>query len=182
LNTANTTINLTDPDNDAVYTGSFIVNMKGDGSKTLIANVTDELGNSFYPNTTVILDNTAPTASIVINDGDNFTTSRDVWLTLTFDDANGVKECRYGNFEVVEIWNRSDGDVKTDIAYGVAVDSNNNVIVTGGSYLGENYDYYTIKYDPNGNVIWNRTYDGESQDHARGVAVDSNNNVLYNKI
>jgi hypothetical protein len=66
----------------------------------------------------------------------------------------------------------------SDGAYGVAVDSSGNVIVTGYSYLGENFDYYTIKYDSSGTQLWNVTYDGGGNDYADGVAVDSSGNVI----
>ncbi|NMC77509.1 MAG: hypothetical protein GYA60_09500, partial [Candidatus Methanofastidiosa archaeon] len=65
-----------------------------------------------------------------------------------------------------------------DSAYGVATDSQNNIIVTGVSENGSDSDYYTIKYDPNGNVIWEKSYDGKDYDTACGVATDSQNNAI----
>jgi len=72
------------------------------------------------------------------------------------------------------------GPFGVDIAYGVATDSQNNVIVTGAvTNSSGNADYYTIKYDPSGNVIWSKTYAGLlGIDEARGVATDSQNNVI----
>ena len=44
------------------------------------------------------IDNAEPTASVVINGGEEYTTSQEVTLTLTFgDETSGVKECRYAN-------------------------------------------------------------------------------------
>jgi len=114
------------------------------------------------------IDTTAPSASIVINNGDDYTTTSDVWLSLMFYDKNGVKECGYNNFKS---WNKSYDSSHSDFAYGVAVDGGDNVIVTGLS----NNNYYTIKYDSDGNELWNKSYGGG---YARGVAVDSNNNVI----
>jgi len=68
---------------------------------------------------------------------------------------------------------------RDDLAWTVATDSFNNAIVTG--YITNssgNFDYYTIKYDPNGNVIWAKPYDGGSDDYGYSVATDSNNNVI----
>jgi hypothetical protein len=78
------------------------------------------------------------------------------------------------------LWASSyDGGVD-DYALGVATDALNNVIVTGYSrnVTAGNYDYYTIKYDPAGNVLWARSYDGVGHDWAYGVATDSLNNVI----
>jgi uncharacterized delta-60 repeat protein len=62
-----------------------------------------------------------------------------------------------------------------DVALAVAVDSNDNVIVTGVS----NGTYYTLKYAPNGTELWNRTFDWPgSDDEAQGIAVDSNDNII----
>jgi hypothetical protein len=58
------------------------------------------------------------------------------------------------------------------------VDSEDNVIVTGMSHDGAAYNYYTIKYDKNGNVIWNKSYDGGSDDVNPATVVDSENTVI----
>jgi uncharacterized delta-60 repeat protein len=79
------------------------------------------------------------------------------------------------------LWNRTFDRGNYDVAYGVAVDSSNNIIVTGVSTLsGLAYDYLTVKYDANGNLLWNRTAAGASgkRDYAEDVAVDSNDNVI----
>ncbi len=55
-------------------------------------------------------------------------------------------------------------------AYGVAVDNNGSVYVTGTS----NNDYYTIKYNAtNGSQIWNASYDSAQPDNARSIVVDT---------
>ena len=59
----------------------------------------------------------------------------------------------------------------------IAVDSNNNIIVTGIAPSGVR-NYYTVKYDSSGNVIWSVTYDSGDDDDAYAVAVDSENNVI----
>ena len=77
-----------------------------------------------------------------------------------------------------EIWNKSYDGGYNDEAHGVAVDSNDNVIVTGYSNITGDYDYYTIKYDKDGNEIWSEAYDDGNPDWAMGVAVDSQDNII----
>jgi len=63
----------------------------------------------------------------------------------------------------------------TDIAYGIALDANNNVYVTGYSIgAGGNFDYLTIKYNTNGVQQWLARYNGPglSLDGAIDIAVD----------
>lgn len=67
-----------------------------------------------------------------------------------------------------------------DEAVAVAVDPQNNVIVTGRSVQTGNYDFATIKYNGiNGAVMWERRYNsqGNFEDAPRGLAVDSGGNV-----
>jgi len=106
-NSTRTTIYLNDngtsPDlvkNDAIYAENHAMstdNNQSDGNITLIANVSDNLGNDWDLITNVTLDNTAPNASLNINDNDGSTTSRIVTLTITFNDTIGVQDCRIAN-------------------------------------------------------------------------------------
>ena len=118
-------------------------------------------------------------------------------LTLTIapalaqEEANGdyytIKYDQDGN----QLWHASYDGGEWDYAYGVAVDSDNNVIVTGASEIWHDYDedgeedegeincdYYTIKYDSNGKKLWEVTYDNGGRDEAYGIAVDSENNII----
>jgi uncharacterized delta-60 repeat protein len=76
------------------------------------------------------------------------------------------------------VWtNRYDGPASLDdYANALAVDSVNNVIVTGTT-AG---DYVTLKYSTSGALIWSRFFDGIGADYdeALAVAVDSGNNVI----
>jgi len=77
-----------------------------------------------------------------------------------------------------ELWNVSYDGGSDDGAFSVAVDSKDNIIVTGLSDLGEDFDYYTIKYDSSSSELWNATYDGGSDDAASAVTVDSKDNII----
>ena len=84
-----------------------------------------------------------------------------------------------GEVELVEVWHKAYDSGYGDWASDVAVDSEDNVIVTGytANQTGDT-DYYTIKYDEDGNEIWSKSYDSGSNDEAHAVAVDSEDNVI----
>jgi uncharacterized delta-60 repeat protein len=68
----------------------------------------------------------------------------------------------------------------SDQATAIAVDSNNDVIVTGYVWSGLNIDIHTIKYDSGtGAVVWQHTFNGAANGLDRGtsVAVDNQRNV-----
>jgi hypothetical protein len=80
---------------------------------------------------------------------------------------------------MVELWQRTYDSGRDDVGMGVAVDSHNNVIVTGYVMnVHGNNDFYTIKYDSTGNKIWDETYDSGRDDRAMDVAVDSLDNII----
>lgn len=96
------------------------------------------------------------------------------WLTAKYDSS--------GN----ELWLRTydAGATSTDVAEAVAVDSQDNVVVTGllsDSQLGANpVREHLEKYDSSGNELWNLTpapgLDAEIV--GKAVAVDSNDNII----
>jgi len=72
----------------------------------------------------------------------------------------------------------------SDGAQGLAVDSNDNVIVTGSSQnngTGSDFDYYTAKYAAaNGVLLWEQRSSGtgNGEDFATAVVVDASDNVV----
>ena len=67
-----------------------------------------------------------------------------------------------------------------DVATAVAVDSNDDVVVTGYGNNGTNFDIHTVKYRAaDGAVLWQNTYRGTAggDDLATAVAVDELGNV-----
>ena len=94
--------------------------------------------------------------------------SRD-WHTVKYD-PTGTNILWRDTIDVAGDW---------DTGYAAAIDKNDNVIVTGSSKTGGNYsDYYTVKYDPDGNLLWSDTVDLGDQDDAHGVATDADNNIV----
>ncbi|ODS37421.1 hypothetical protein BEH94_06160 [Candidatus Altiarchaeales archaeon WOR_SM1_SCG] len=104
--------------------------------------------------------------------------------------------------EPVKLWDKPTGGSDRDEGYGVAVDSDNNIIVVGvtesfarssgdededmwlikytlaRSSEDRDGDIWLIKYTPDGTVLWNKTAGGVYMDEGYGVAVDSNNNII----
>ncbi|MEO0077181.1 MAG: SBBP repeat-containing protein, partial [candidate division WOR-3 bacterium] len=68
-----------------------------------------------------------------------------------------------------------------DRANAIVVDNNGNVYVTGMSYISaaNSYDWLTVKYDGNGNLIWVKTYNGSgnADDEPKAIALDNTGNV-----
>lgn len=90
----------------------------------------------------------------------------------TSDDYATVKYDSTGN----QLWlARYDGPAHgMDRATAIALDSNENVHVTGVS-TDTSLDYATLKYDSNGNQMWVARYDGPAhgRDWAHSIAVDT---------
>jgi len=81
-------------------------------------------------------------------------------------DAWLIKIDKNGN----EVWNKTYGGTKEDIAYSV-VESEDGYIIGGYtlSYGDNKGDFWLIYTDKNGNEIWNRTYDKGELDYATKV-------------
>jgi uncharacterized delta-60 repeat protein len=65
-------------------------------------------------------------------------------------------------------------------ANAIAVDSNNNVYITGYCYnSGTGDDYLTVKYNSDGVELWNAILNGigNNSDRAIAIATDKNNNI-----
>jgi uncharacterized delta-60 repeat protein len=83
---------------------------------------------------------------------------------------------------VVEAWaQRYDSPANDDdYASAVLIDSSGNVVVTGTSFNGTNYDCYTAKYATNGTLLWARPYNGplDYHDSPSAMASDAGGNVV----
>ena len=83
------------------------------------------------------------------------------------------------------LWSQRFGSTGVDVGYGIAVDVNNDVLVTGyfsntanfgGSSLTSagGYDVFVAKYSPSGQHLWSQRFGGSGYDYGRAIAVDQN--------
>ncbi len=71
---------------------------------------------------------------------------------------------------------RFNGPVGSDRGNSITVDSSGNVYVTGRSIgVNTNYDYLTIKYNPDGDTLWTRRYNGTANKSDEPVTIKVDN-------
>ncbi|PIZ16104.1 hypothetical protein COY52_08035, partial [Candidatus Desantisbacteria bacterium CG_4_10_14_0_8_um_filter_48_22] len=79
------------------------------------------------------------------------------------------------------LWSTISDYGTSEEGHAVATDGSNNIIVTGRSRIPDHWaDFFTIKYDPNGNEMWTKRYDGGSDrlDEGNGVGIDGSDNII----
>lgn len=116
--------------------------------------------------------------AVALNDsGDVYVTGGTCSTGINYDYAT-VKYSSAGIQQWVE---RYDGPGKSyETAQEMTVDSGGNVYVTGGSSGSQNgYDFLTLKYDTDGDLLWAVRFDNRrhTDDFPDAVAVDRNGNV-----
>ncbi|MFX1477046.1 MAG: SBBP repeat-containing protein [Promethearchaeota archaeon] len=90
------------------------------------------------------------------------------------DDVILIKYDKFGEQQ----WNRTWGRSDIDKCYGVALDSSDNIYLTGYTKIGENSpDIFLLKYDRTGVLQWNLTKGGILRDESWDIAIDSLDNI-----
>lgn len=93
---------------------------------------------------------------------------------------------KYRTSDGQQMWARtySQSLLGDDKATALAIDSQNNPVITGVSQgfliIVTPYDYATVKYDQNGNQLWVSRYNGpgNGEDKPSGIAVDGLDNII----
>ncbi len=121
--------------------------------------------------------NDGATSLFIDNQGNVYVTGRSEGSGTDYDYAT-LKYDANGNL----LWERryNGPGNSDDWATSLFVDMNGNVYVTGGSYDSlTNFDYTTLKYNANGNLLWERRYNGPGNDYdgATSLFVDNQSNV-----
>jgi hypothetical protein len=87
------------------------------------------------------------------------------------------------------LWSKMFGDGLTQYGARPAVDSNDNVVITGGMNGTANFgggalsssgseDVYVAKFDPSGNHLWSKLFGDASYQRAHGVAIDLADDII----
>lgn len=100
-------------------------------------------------------------------------------LLLTPYDYATVKYDQNGNQLWAQRYNGTGNN--NDKAFGIAEDSDDNIIVTGESVgTSSGYDYATVKYGPDGSPQWVSRYNGTAndQDRSYAIVVDNTDNII----
>jgi hypothetical protein len=114
---------------------------------------------------------------------------------LSYNGSNDIFVAKYNSNGQYQ-WAFNVGGGLADIGYGIAVDGNGNVLVTG-QFQGTNidfdpsvtntnalssntasYDIFVAKYNSSGQYQWAFNVGGSSNDIGNGIAVDGSGNVL----
>ncbi|TFG12284.1 MAG: hypothetical protein EU535_06400 [Promethearchaeota archaeon] len=77
-------------------------------------------------------------------------------------------------------WNRTFGGEYYDYGSGIAIDSMNNIYVSGGNVVNTSFqsDILLLKYDNSGVLKWNKTWNkGTQKDDGIAIVLDSSQNI-----
>lgn len=85
-----------------------------------------------------------------------------------------IKYLPNGDTLWTKVYNFNVDDICTDIA----IDSGDNICLTGATGAYPAYDILTVKCNPNGDTIWSRIFDYGGDDEALGIAINSNNDIF----
>jgi uncharacterized delta-60 repeat protein len=120
-------------------------------------------------------------SAIAVDSGGNIYVTGESYSSATKDDFVTIKYAPDSNQPLWVARYNGPAD-STDEARAIAVDSDDNIYVTGHARKpGTNRDYVTLKYSPDSNQpVWVARYEGihvDGDDAAGAVAVDSNDNI-----
>ncbi|NIM06461.1 MAG: hypothetical protein GTN65_12825, partial [Armatimonadetes bacterium] len=107
---------------------------------------------------------------------------------LTSAGVGDIFIAKYAGANGNHLWSQRHGGVNHEYSSGVAVDGNDNVIITG-SFIGPvsfggaevscigTYDAFAAKYSASGTYLWSEVYSGPNGQMAESVAVKGNSDI-----
>ncbi|MFX1444121.1 MAG: SBBP repeat-containing protein [Promethearchaeota archaeon] len=107
--------------------------------------------------------------------------SDDIYLTGFLRSGGGNKDMcviKY-NSSGEELWNRTWGNGNVEEVAGLAIDSSDNVYLSGytSSFAVGGSDFCLVKYNSSGTQLWNRTWGGQLNDVGKNIALDKSGNI-----
>ena len=86
------------------------------------------------------------------------------------------------NFEPIFVNNLfvgSETDSNADIAYGITLDSENNIYVAGSTQALSSQDSFVVKLDNSGSIVWSKYFGTNANEYASSIALVQKNSVDY---
>ena len=126
------------------------------------------LGNGADKATALFIDGAGNVYITGYSDSDPSLTSNDNYVTIKYNSTG------------VQMWASSfNGTANgSDRASGIVVDASGNVVVTGKSFNGTDFDMITLKYNSSGVQQNSATYSGGyGDDSPNAIAIDANSNI-----
>lgn len=146
------------------------------GSNTILQDRTIPIATKYEWNRTTTKIGDDACRDIVMDEFD------DIYLTgEVYNSTSGVYDiilAKYGNSGEI-IWNKTWGGYSDDLGYGITIDSDGALYITGqtSSYGNGNFDIVLLKYNKSGILEWSVTWGGEELDVGYGITVDSSKNI-----
>jgi len=155
---------------------------------------------SSYP--TLIIESENMNESVIVSSEVSIPSWRTTWGGIAFEYGEGVAVDSVGNSYITgrtysfgagdwdaflvkydasgtRLWNTTWGGLEYDHGYEIAVDSEDNIYITGATsnFGAGEVDAFLVKYDASGTQLWNTTWGYSKNDLAFGLAVDQAGNV-----
>lgn len=152
----------------SIYTGFDFLTLKLDDSLQVVWSSTYNSGGLATNVSNAIARDTAGNIYVT-----GFTDSTGQGMNYTT-----IKYNSSGTQQWVRHWNDSENG--NDTAKAITIDNDGDIIITGTSWNGSDEDYYTIKYDPSGNILWEIPFNSKysKTDRALTIANDEDGNVF----
>ena len=152
------------------YTNSF-----GAGNQDIVLVKYNNLGEEQW-NTTWGGINDEFSSSIVLDSSDNIILAGHT--NNTVDGNSDIVLVKYNNLGEHQ-WNTTWGGSSGEGAYSIALDSSENIYITGftTSFGAGSLDMVLIKYNNLGERQWNTTWGGSGLEYGSGISFDSSNSI-----